>query len=79
MMLTCNCCKTRCTTDELVYELTLKMIMETVQHLKGRGISLRWFNILEGTTIIKDDKAKYYAPMKVCRYWYCIVPGDGFS
>lgn len=70
MMLTCHCCRTRCAQDELVYELTLKMILETVQHLKQRGVTLRWFKALEGSTVILEDKAKLYAAQKVCRYCY---------
>ncbi|KNC52599.1 uncharacterized protein AMSG_08462 [Thecamonas trahens ATCC 50062] len=70
LMLTCGCCKTRCSSEELIYELTLKMILETVHHLKSRGIELRWFQLLDASTIIADDKAKFYAPARVCRFCY---------
>ena len=46
------------------------MILETVEHMKGRGVSLRWFPSLEGSTIITTDTSTLYAPSKVCKFCY---------
>eukprot|EP00698_Gefionella_okellyi_P021437 TRINITY_DN694_c0_g1_i1.p1 TRINITY_DN694_c0_g1~~TRINITY_DN694_c0_g1_i1.p1 ORF type:complete len:868 (+),score=191.84 TRINITY_DN694_c0_g1_i1:77-2605(+) len=63
----CRCCGAGFPPNEIAFTLTQRMIRDTVTHLRGRGVMMRWFNRAEAQA---RDAATGSQAMPVCRGCY---------
>jgi hypothetical protein len=63
----CRLCQVAYPFYTLTHQLTIKMITETDQHLRGRGIAIKW---LERSEYRHSDMATLYQSYPVCKHCY---------
>jgi hypothetical protein len=66
-LLKCKGCQSGYLPQDLTYELTLKMILWTEQHLTKRGVILPFFGQAGTATAAEVDSSSFYQPYRVCK------------